>query len=195
MASLPSQYPTLSIHLADLALTPLITSARSPSHLESLTSLASGALSAHTAAQRAQLGRPQRIMVEYPDAGPVVLQTYLDPCDAAGLVVAGVGPTPVLAAAGGANAPSKQVRNNDQTRPLREVTSPHRRLTVDAGHADFISPVSKSLQQLHLRWCPFKHERGVGGSLATMIVQFHVALLERRHQSVASHKLSPREHD
>ncbi|KAM4066150.1 hypothetical protein HRG_000292 [Hirsutella rhossiliensis] len=82
MANLPSQHPTLSIHLSDLTLTPLITSSSSPSHLDSLTSLTSSALSAQTAAQRAQLGRPQRIMVEYPDAGPVVLQTYLHPCEA-----------------------------------------------------------------------------------------------------------------
>ncbi|KAK4091534.1 hypothetical protein Purlil1_3964 [Purpureocillium lilacinum] len=79
MASLPSQHPTLSIHLSDLTLTPLITSSSSPSHLDSLTSLTSSALSSQTAAQRAQLGRPQRIMVEYPDAGAVVLQSYLDP--------------------------------------------------------------------------------------------------------------------
>ncbi|KAL3953184.1 hypothetical protein ACCO45_013127 [Purpureocillium lilacinum] len=75
MASLPSQHPTLSIHLSDLTLTPLITSSSSPSHLDSLTSLTSSALSSQTAAQRAQLGRPQRIMVEYPDAGAVVLQS------------------------------------------------------------------------------------------------------------------------
>ncbi|POR32598.1 Uncharacterized protein TPAR_07182 [Tolypocladium paradoxum] len=79
MANLPSQHPTLSIHLSDLTLTPLITSSSSPSHLESLTSLTSSALSSQIAAQRAHLGRPQRIMVEYPDAGAVVLQSYLDP--------------------------------------------------------------------------------------------------------------------
>ncbi|UNI15816.1 hypothetical protein JDV02_002313 [Purpureocillium takamizusanense] len=79
MASLPSQHPTLSIHLSDLTLTPLITSSSSPSHLDSLTSLTSSALSSQTAVQRAQLGRPQRIMVEYPDSGAVVLQSYLDP--------------------------------------------------------------------------------------------------------------------
>ncbi|KAF4508249.1 hypothetical protein G6O67_004655 [Ophiocordyceps sinensis] len=84
MANLPSQHPTLSIHLSDLTLTPLITSSSSPSHLDSLTLLTSSALAAQTAARRAQLGRPQRIMVEYPDAGPVVLQTYLHPCEAAG---------------------------------------------------------------------------------------------------------------
>ncbi|KAK2609272.1 hypothetical protein QQS21_002207 [Conoideocrella luteorostrata] len=79
MANLPSQHPTLSIHLSDITLTPLITSSSSPSHLDSLTSLTSSAISSQTAAQRAHLGRPQRIMVEYPDSGAIVLQTYLDP--------------------------------------------------------------------------------------------------------------------
>ncbi|OAA45686.1 hypothetical protein NOR_03475 [Metarhizium rileyi] len=82
MANLPSQHPTLSIHLSDMSLTPLITSSSSPSHLDSLTALTSSALSSQTAAQRAHLGRPQRIMVEYPDSGAVVLQTYLDPREA-----------------------------------------------------------------------------------------------------------------
>ncbi|GKU01659.1 hypothetical protein FLAG1_03814 [Fusarium langsethiae] len=82
MASLPSQHPTLSLHLSDGTLTPLITSASSQSHLESLTALTSSALSSQTAAQRLGLGRPQRLMVEYPDRGPVVLYSYLDPRDA-----------------------------------------------------------------------------------------------------------------
>ncbi|KAF4468888.1 hypothetical protein FALBO_4231 [Fusarium albosuccineum] len=82
MASLPSQHPTLSLHLSDVTLTPLITSASSQSHLESLTSLTSSALSSQTAAQRLGLGRPQRLMVEYPERGPVVLHSYLDPRDA-----------------------------------------------------------------------------------------------------------------
>ncbi|UKZ77866.1 hypothetical protein TrVFT333_005592 [Trichoderma virens FT-333] len=79
MSSLPSQHPTLSLHLTDLTLTPLITSSSSPTHLESLTSLTSSAITSQTTAQRANLGRPQRIMVEYPDSGAVVLQSYLDP--------------------------------------------------------------------------------------------------------------------
>ncbi|RGP79179.1 hypothetical protein FLONG3_2750 [Fusarium longipes] len=82
MASLPSQHPTLSLHLSDGTLTPLITSASSQSHLESLTALTSSALSSQTAAQRLGLGRPQRLIVEYPDRGPVVLHSYLDPRDA-----------------------------------------------------------------------------------------------------------------
>lgn len=79
MAGLPSQHPTLSLHLTDLTLTPLITSSSSPSHLESLTFLATSALTSQTAVQRANLGKPQRIMVEYPDSGAVVLQSYIDP--------------------------------------------------------------------------------------------------------------------
>ncbi|KAL7814104.1 hypothetical protein V8C26DRAFT_151887 [Trichoderma gracile] len=84
MSNLPSQHPTLALHLTDLTLTPLITSSSSPAHLESLTSLASSAITAQTAAQRANLGRPQRIMVEYPDSGAVVLQSYLDPRESGG---------------------------------------------------------------------------------------------------------------
>ncbi|KAH8178906.1 hypothetical protein LIA77_00425 [Sarocladium implicatum] len=79
MTNLPSQHPTLSLHLTDHTLHPLITSSSSPSHLNSLTDLTSSALISQTAVQRAGLGRPQRIMVEYPDRGPVVLQSYLDP--------------------------------------------------------------------------------------------------------------------
>ncbi|KYK58358.1 hypothetical protein DCS_05371 [Drechmeria coniospora] len=78
-ANLPSEHPALSVHLADVALTPLITSSSSPVQLDALTSLTSGALVSQTAARRTNLGRPQRIMVEYPDAGAVVLQSYLDP--------------------------------------------------------------------------------------------------------------------
>ncbi|KAF7560490.1 hypothetical protein G7046_g3663 [Stylonectria norvegica] len=70
MTNLPSQHPTLSLHLSDVTLTPLITSSSSPSHLESLTSLTTSALTAQTAAQRVNLGRPQRIMSSTPTAGP-----------------------------------------------------------------------------------------------------------------------------
>ncbi|RFU72289.1 hypothetical protein TARUN_9968 [Trichoderma arundinaceum] len=84
MSNLPSQHPTLSLHLTDLTLTPLITSSSSPTHLESLTSLTSSAITSQTTAQRANLGRPQRIMVEYPDSGAVVLQSYLDPRESGG---------------------------------------------------------------------------------------------------------------
>ncbi|UKZ62763.1 uncharacterized protein TrAtP1_003996 [Trichoderma atroviride] len=42
------------------------------------------AITSQTTAQRANLGRPQRIMVEYPDSGAVVLQSYLDPRESGG---------------------------------------------------------------------------------------------------------------
>lgn len=79
MTNLPSQHPTLSLHLTDLTLTPLISSSSSQSHLESLTSLATTALTCQTAIQRINLGAPQRVMVEYPERGALVLQSYLDP--------------------------------------------------------------------------------------------------------------------
>ena len=79
MTNLPSQHPTISLHLTDVTLTPLITSSSSQSHLESLTSLTTSAIKSQSAAQRANLGRPQRIMVEYPDHGAVVLHSYLEP--------------------------------------------------------------------------------------------------------------------
>ncbi|KAI0910015.1 hypothetical protein F4823DRAFT_591876 [Ustulina deusta] len=78
MANLPSQHPDLALHLTDSALTPLITSARTPHHLDFLTALSHTALDAHESAQRLGLGTPQRIMVEHGD-GPVLLQTFLSP--------------------------------------------------------------------------------------------------------------------
>lgn len=99
MASLPSQHPSLSLHLSDVTLTPLITSAASQSHLESLTSLTSAALSSQTAALRLGLGRPTRLMVEYPDRGAVVLHSYLDPRDASGSSSSPPPPSSLAAAA------------------------------------------------------------------------------------------------
>ncbi|KAG6038576.1 hypothetical protein E4U41_004048 [Claviceps citrina] len=85
MSDLPSEHPTLAIHLTDQVLTPLITSsAPSSSQLDALTSLTSSAFSARHAAQKAQLGRPERILVEYPDSGAVVVQTYIDPYEPEG---------------------------------------------------------------------------------------------------------------
>ncbi|KAI1758945.1 hypothetical protein GGR53DRAFT_515400 [Hypoxylon sp. FL1150] len=77
MANLPSQYPHLSLHLADRSLTPLITSSRSRPQLDALTSLTHTTLSAHESATRLGLGSPQRIMVEHAGGGPVLLQSYL----------------------------------------------------------------------------------------------------------------------
>ncbi|KAI1362144.1 hypothetical protein F5Y08DRAFT_313050 [Xylaria arbuscula] len=79
MANLPSQHPNLALHLTDSALTPLITSARAQSHLETLTALSHTALDAYESAQRFGLGVPQRIMVEHGDDGPVLLQSFLSP--------------------------------------------------------------------------------------------------------------------
>ncbi|KAF4595123.1 hypothetical protein GQ602_000736 [Ophiocordyceps camponoti-floridani] len=81
MANLPSQHPSLAIYLSDLTLTPLITSSSSASRVGSLSALASSAVATRTSAQRTHLGRPQRVMVEYSDRGPVVLHTFLDPSD------------------------------------------------------------------------------------------------------------------
>ncbi|KAI2624096.1 hypothetical protein GGS21DRAFT_328170 [Xylaria nigripes] len=78
MANLPSQHPTLTLHLTDRALAPLITSARTPQHKHLLTALSNTALNAHESAQRLGLGIPQRIMVEHND-GPLLIQTFLSP--------------------------------------------------------------------------------------------------------------------
>ncbi|KAI5926946.1 hypothetical protein F4810DRAFT_417676 [Camillea tinctor] len=85
MTNLPSQHPSLSLHLTDRSLTPLITSSRTPSQHQSLTSLSHTALSALESAQRLGLGVPQRIMVEHApqhqhqhsSGGPVLLQMFL----------------------------------------------------------------------------------------------------------------------
>jgi len=88
MSNLPSQHPTLSLHLTDRALTPLISSARSAEQLQALSALSQTALAAHESAQRLGLGIPQRIMVEHNSGsgpgsdvreGPVLLQTFLNP--------------------------------------------------------------------------------------------------------------------
>ncbi len=109
MASLPSQHPTLSLHLADDALTPLITSSRSRAHLESLTALTTSALTSQTAAQRVGLGAVERIMVEYPEpaAAAVVLQSYLHVPDATTAVAAASTETaPAAAPVGGSGTTS-----------------------------------------------------------------------------------------
>ncbi|PKS07799.1 hypothetical protein jhhlp_006407 [Lomentospora prolificans] len=70
---------SISTHLADASLTPIITTARSQPQLEALTSLTSTALTAHSAALRLGLGSPKRLMIEYPDAGPLILSSFLEP--------------------------------------------------------------------------------------------------------------------
>ncbi len=81
MASLPSQHPSLSLHLTDRALTPIISSSRSsnPDRQAALETLVSTALAAHASALRLGLGNPVRILVETDDNGPVVLSSLLDP--------------------------------------------------------------------------------------------------------------------
>ncbi|KAL5598912.1 hypothetical protein BROUX41_003767 [Berkeleyomyces rouxiae] len=61
--------PNLSQHLSDPSLTPLLTSACSQPTLESLTVLASAALTADAALTHLNMGAPMRILVEY-DAEP-----------------------------------------------------------------------------------------------------------------------------
>ncbi|KAL1894116.1 hypothetical protein Cpir12675_003804 [Ceratocystis pirilliformis] len=61
--------PNLSQHLSDPSLTPLLTSACSQPTLESLTALASAALTADAALAHLDMGAPLRILVEY-DAEP-----------------------------------------------------------------------------------------------------------------------------
>jgi hypothetical protein len=104
MASLPSQHPSLGLHLCDAALTPIITSSRTRDQLESLTALASTSLTSHAAALRFGLGDPRRIFVEHQDvpsdaaaaaadstsssvklAGPITIHTYLGPSASATL--------------------------------------------------------------------------------------------------------------
>ncbi|KAK1991779.1 hypothetical protein LX36DRAFT_675014 [Colletotrichum falcatum] len=82
MASLPSQHPSLALHLTDRALNPILTSARSQPQLEALSSLTTTALTAHAAANRFSLGPAQRIIVEHGPGSPVVLASFLNGADA-----------------------------------------------------------------------------------------------------------------
>ncbi|KAF4785341.1 hypothetical protein HER10_EVM0005412 [Colletotrichum scovillei] len=82
MTSLPSQHPSLALHLTDRALNPILTSAHSQSQLEALTSLTTTSLTAHAAANRFSLGPAQRIIVEHGPGSPVVLASFLNGADA-----------------------------------------------------------------------------------------------------------------
>ncbi|KAH6899744.1 hypothetical protein B0T10DRAFT_554316 [Thelonectria olida] len=126
MASLPSQHPSLSLHLSDVTLTPLITSAASQSHLESLTQLTSSALSSQTAVLRLGLGRPTRLMVEYPDRGPVVLHSYLDPRDAAAAASAEGPPASAAPGNGNGTAHPGTTPPSTETAPSSAVDDPNR---------------------------------------------------------------------
>ncbi|KAH8893427.1 hypothetical protein GQ53DRAFT_763723 [Thozetella sp. PMI_491] len=81
MASLPSQHPSLALHLTDRALTPIISTSNggNPDQQAALDALASTALAAHASALRLELGHPVRVMVEFEDNGPLVLSSLLDP--------------------------------------------------------------------------------------------------------------------
>lgn len=88
-----SNFPSTNCqwHLADRALTPILSTAQIPSpsdprpsrqsqaHLQSLTSLTTTAIAAFESASRLGLGIPQRIIVETRSSGPVILHSYLNP--------------------------------------------------------------------------------------------------------------------
>ncbi|OBT47337.1 hypothetical protein VE00_02033 [Pseudogymnoascus sp. WSF 3629] len=72
--------PPLSLHLADTALKPLLsTAAPLSSQAKNLRALTTAALSAHTSASRLGLGYPVHILVETKDGGPVAMHAFLDP--------------------------------------------------------------------------------------------------------------------
>ena len=74
-------------HLADRALTPIISSSRSSSsnhnlqlntQAQALSSLTSTAVTAFDTTSRLCLGLPQRIMVETQSSGPIILHSFLN---------------------------------------------------------------------------------------------------------------------
>ncbi|KAF8863672.1 hypothetical protein BDZ45DRAFT_107897 [Acephala macrosclerotiorum] len=77
----------LALHLADRALTPILSSSRQPSssaaqsrnQAQALSSLTTTALTAYESALRLGLGVPERIMIETQSSGPIVLHSYLNP--------------------------------------------------------------------------------------------------------------------
>ncbi|KAE8452913.1 hypothetical protein EG329_013185 [Mollisiaceae sp. DMI_Dod_QoI] len=77
----------LALHLADRALTPILSSCRQPSsspaqtqdQAQALSSLTITAINAFESASRLGLGIPERIMVETQSSGPVILHSYLNP--------------------------------------------------------------------------------------------------------------------
>ncbi|KFY96350.1 hypothetical protein V500_02489 [Pseudogymnoascus sp. VKM F-4518 (FW-2643)] len=72
--------PPLSLHLADTALKPLLSTAPpTSSQAKNLRALTTAALSAHTSASRLGLGYPVHILVETKDGGPVAMHAFLDP--------------------------------------------------------------------------------------------------------------------
>lgn len=74
--------PNVSHHLADQALTPLISSAQSPlntSQSAAFSTITTTAVSAYNSASRLGLGLPLRIMVDTCPPGPAVLHSFLNP--------------------------------------------------------------------------------------------------------------------
>ncbi|KAL1844858.1 hypothetical protein VTK73DRAFT_1656 [Phialemonium thermophilum] len=117
MASLPSLHPTLTLHLVDQTLTPIVssTTASGPNSTRAAaaTYLSRTALAAYNAAQRLEMGAPQRVVVECQSvdggekeqdaeqqagrgsqrsalvsSGPVVLASFIEPPGARGTVSA-----------------------------------------------------------------------------------------------------------
>ena len=90
MANLPSiaTHPHLARHLADRALTPILSSSRNPSssrnsqsqtQAQALSSLTTAAITAYDMAARLGLGLPQRIMIETQSSGPTIFHSYINP--------------------------------------------------------------------------------------------------------------------
>lgn len=88
MAALQSSSSQLALHLADRALTPILSSSRAPSsnydpqsqgQAQALSSLTTAAITAYDTAARLGLGLPQRIMIETQSLGPIILHSYLIP--------------------------------------------------------------------------------------------------------------------
>ncbi|KAI6781715.1 uncharacterized protein J7T54_003981 [Emericellopsis cladophorae] len=78
MADLTNKHPDLQFSLSPLMppQTPLI---KSPSSSCLLTHLSTKALPSQATIARARWGSVQRIMLEYPDKGPIVVQSFMEP--------------------------------------------------------------------------------------------------------------------
>jgi len=88
MATFSHGSSQFALHLADRALTPILSSSRqtpssspaqSRSQAQALSSLTTTALAAFESASRLGLGIPERIMIETQSSGPLLLHSYLNP--------------------------------------------------------------------------------------------------------------------